>query len=82
MFFKKLTDLDITILSLAQCLYVRGLDSFNEMSEIGRNYWIDKYDQNLPKLVDDELNKGKTNKKWIKKALSAGKYYNQDMMNV
>jgi hypothetical protein len=82
-FMRNKTDLEITVLSLAQCLYVRGLNSFNDMSKIGQKYWIDKYDDTLPKLVDEEIKRGKEDKKWMKMAISsAGKLYNKDMINV
>lgn len=82
MFFKSMTDLEISTLSLAQCLYVREMNSFNDMSEVGREYWIDKYGEQISKLVDEELQKGKENKKWIKEAIKSAGALHKYMIKV
>jgi hypothetical protein len=75
-FMRTKTDLEITVIALAQCLYSRGLNSFSDMSEHGQIYWIEKTsNSNLGLLVDEELKRGKTDKKWVKNVIKSAKNY-------
>lgn len=75
-FLRTKTDLEITVTALAQSLYTRGLNSFNRMDDCAQRYWIEKASNtNLGMLVDEEIKRGKTDKKWVKQAMQSAEKY-------
>ncbi len=70
----RLSEKERYISAVAMSLYGQGKYTFEEMSEIGKKYWLGKFGNDFGELVTEDIKENILDKKWVK---LCNNYYKQ-----